>query len=155
MTNQIESQTTITESGTYTLARDIQNGGGTRLSESFVRIEADDVVFDGGGGTITGNGVSDTAGIVVSDAQDVTVKNVTLSRWDYGLRFENVRGGEVRNVRVHDNGYGVSLEDTNLVVLRENHVAQNLLGIVSDSASRVILWENEVKNNSGDDVYRY
>ncbi|SFL35199.1 copper-binding protein (NosD) [Halogranum rubrum] len=155
MANQIKSQTTITESGTYTLARDIQNGGGTRLSESFIRIEADDVVFDGNGSTITGNGVSDTAGIVVSDARDVTIKNVTLSRWDYGLRFESVRGGEVRNLRVHDNGYGVSLEDTNLVVLRENRVVQNLLGIVSDGASRVILWENEVENNGGDDVYRY
>lgn len=155
MANQIKSQTTITNSGTYTLARDIQNGGGTRLSEPFIRIEANNVVLDGNGGTITGNGVSDTTGIVVSNAQDVTIKNVTLSRWDYGLRFENVRGGEVRNIRVHNNGYGVSLEETNLVVLRENQVAQNLLGIVSDSASRVILWDNEVKNNSGDDVYRY
>lgn len=153
--NQIESQTTITQPGTYTLARDIPSGGGTRLSEACIRIEADDVVLDGKGHTVSGNGVSDTTGIVVSNVQNVTVKNVTLSEWDYGFRSENARKSEVRNVRTRDNGYGMVFDETNLMVLRTCRITRNLLGMVSDTASRVIMWNNTIEQNSGRDIYRY
>ncbi|SEP18500.1 copper-binding protein (NosD) [Halogranum amylolyticum] len=150
---RLTSRTTITKPGTYRLAKDIQNGGGTRLSEACIRIEANDVVLDGAGRTIGGNGVSDTSGIIVSNARNVTIKNVTVEQWDYGIRFESTFGGQIRDVRVVNNGYGISFADTDLVVLRGSIVSNNLLGTVSDAASTLLVWNNTITKNSRD-VYR-
>lgn len=150
---QIDSQTTITRPGTYTLTGDIQNGGGTRLSEAYIRIEANDVVLDGNGVTVGGGGVSDTSGIVASNARNVTIEDLTIERWGYGIRFENVVGGQIRDVRVTSNGYGLLFEDADLVVLRDSLVSKNLLGLVLDPASNVFPWNNTVEHNSGRDVY--
>jgi parallel beta-helix repeat protein len=152
---QLTSRTTITQPGTYILTDDIQHGGGTRLSEACIRIEANDVVLDGAGLTVGGNGISDTSGIVVSNTHNVTVKNVTVEEWDYGIRLESVSGGQIRDVRVVNNGYGISFVDSDLVVLRGSVVSSNLLGTVSDGGSNVLVWNNTVAQNSGRDVYRF
>lgn len=151
---EIDSQTTITESGRYTLTQDVENGGGTHLSEPYIRIESNDVVLDGNGVTIGGGGVSDTTGIEVANVRNVTIKNVTLERWDYGIRFENVAVGEIRNARVVGNGYGISFENTDLVLLSKSRAARNVLGVVVDHASEVAFWKNTVEGNISRDVYR-
>ncbi|MFC7205376.1 right-handed parallel beta-helix repeat-containing protein [Haloferax namakaokahaiae] len=154
--NEIElyGKTTITEPGTYTLGQDIPYGGGTHLSEACFSIEANDVVFDGGGLTIGGNGVSDTSAIVATDVQNVVIKNVTLARWDYGIRFENVVGGQIRDAEVTGNGYGLVFHDSYLCIIRDSHVSENLLGVVFDSFSDVALLDTTVESNSGRDTFR-
>ena len=152
--NPIESQTTISEPGTYTLARDVDGGGGTRLSQAFITIETDDVRIDGGGRQLVGNGVSDTVGIIATDVRNVVIENLTLSKWDYGVRFENVVDGRLRNVRAVDNGYGLSFDDSQEVTVRDGQVSENLLGVVLDQTSRIRQENNEVRGNVGTDVYR-
>lgn len=151
---EIDSRTKITQPGTYTLARDIEQGGGTHLSEACIEIKADDVVFDGGGLILGGKGVSDTSGILASNVRNVTVKNVTITRWDYGIQFENVIGGVIQNARIAGNGYGLSFRDTYLTVVRDTNVSENLLGVVFDSLSDVVMWENTIQSNSGRDMFR-
>ncbi|MFC6731809.1 MULTISPECIES: right-handed parallel beta-helix repeat-containing protein [unclassified Haladaptatus] len=150
----IGAKVTITKPGRYTLASDIQNGGGTHLSEACIRIEADDVVLDGRGFTLAGRGVSDTTGIVAADVQNVTIHNLTVSGWDYGIRFENVRGGVVRNARLVDTGYGISFVNTESVRVRDSHIVQNVLGVMMDAPSNVSLEDNRFESNAGRDVYR-
>lgn len=150
---QIDAGTTITRPGRYTLAREVEGGGGTRLSEAYVRIEADDVVLDGRGLLLEGGGVSDTAGIVVAGVQNVTVENVTLRRWDCGLRFEDVVGGQVRGVTAVGNGYGLSFEHSSLVVVRDCEISGNLVGVVADAESEVVQVSNDVRSNVGRDVF--
>lgn len=145
--------TTITEPGHYVLATKVDDGGGTLLSEACIRIEADDVVFDGDGQLLQGGGVSDTTGLVVSGAQNVTVKNVTLRRWDYGLRFEDAVGGQVRGVAAVDNGYGLSFERASVVVVRGCKISDNLIGVVADADSEIALWNTDVSGNVGRDVH--
>ncbi|WP_410767334.1 right-handed parallel beta-helix repeat-containing protein [Haloferax sp. DFSO60] len=152
---EINSKFTITQSGTYTLGKDIEHGGGTHLSEACIQINADNVVFDGRGLILGGKGVSDTSGIVAQNVRNVTVKNVTVTRWDYGIRFENVIGGVVENVNADANGYGISFKDTYMAVVRDTNVENNLLGVVFDSLSDATLWNNTIQSNSGRDVFRY
>ncbi|WP_332898158.1 NosD domain-containing protein [Haladaptatus sp. CMSO5] len=151
---RIDGRTTISEPGTYELATDIEHGGGTHLSEACIRIESDDVVFDGAGYTIDGFGVSDTSGIFVTECSNVVIRNVTLTEWDYGIWLEHVTEGRVLNSRFDRNGYGLSFEETNRVSVTENTFTGNIIGIAFDSMSNDFLRDNVFESNVGRDVYR-
>lgn len=154
----IDSKTRITRPGRYTLARDIERGGGTFISEPCILIESSNVVLDGRGYTIDGRGVSDTTGVAVTSSTglvNVTVTNVTISDWDRGLFFENVGGGVVHDVDVVDNGYGISLENTSGVLVTGSRIRDNLLGVSLDPRSDdTVLWNNTIESNHGHDVFR-
>lgn len=134
----IDGSTTITEPGTYTLTTDIEQGEGTRLSETCIRIEADDVVLDGAGHTVDGWGTSDTTGIGVygwATRRNVTIKNLTVTDWNRGVFFANVQNGRVRNVEAANNSYGISFENVRDSALEGTTTRNNLIGIALDQRS--------------------
>lgn len=122
---EIDACTTITESGTYVVADDL----GADDRPSCIRIEADDVVLDGGGHVLDGGTpavavqrfVERTfrgqpapgderwrrAGVLAVDAENVTVRNVETTGWLAGVSFVNVTDGVVRDVVARGNGFGV------------------------------------------------
>lgn len=136
---------TISEPGTYLLTQDIIDDRSVGLSENCVTIASSDVVFDGQGFTIDGNGVSDTVGIAAesgngSRLSNVTVRDVTVSDWNRGLYYRNVSGGTVAGVEASLNGFGITLADAGDVEMRDPAVRDNLIGVflngTSDSAVR-------------------
>lgn len=129
---------TIDEPGTYVLTQDIIDNRAVGLSENCISIESSDVVFDGQGFTIDGNGVSDTAGISVangSHVSNVTVKDVTVSDWGRGLYYNNVSGGTVENVEASLNGFGITIANASDVEVRGPAVRDNLIGVFLDGTS--------------------
>ncbi|WP_170977381.1 right-handed parallel beta-helix repeat-containing protein [Halorussus salinisoli] len=142
---QIDSCTTIDEPGTYVLTSDIDNGGKTPISEACIEITADDVTFDGDGHLVDGRGESHTKGIVVADAEGVTIRNVAVDDWHVGVL---VTGGSatVQNVETYSNAYGVRLENATEVTVENSTISDNLVGI-SAPGENVTLSNNEFSDN--------
>jgi parallel beta-helix repeat protein len=116
----------------YTFTSDIQ---GT------IVIERDGIVLDGAGYTLQGNGGS--SGIWLQDKSNITIKNLNIRNFGYGIRFSHYanRYSQQKNPNyptnctiysnnVTNNDYGISLSwgiyDGNIL---DNYVANNTYGI--------------------------
>src|SRR6056297_2102384 len=92
----IASCTTITEPGRYVLTADITDSE----ADSCIRIRSADVVLVGRNHRIDGLGDFGTAGVVARSNTDrplenVTVRNVTVTDWDDGIRYIDAVDGAV------------------------------------------------------------
>ncbi|WP_227354073.1 NosD domain-containing protein [Haladaptatus salinisoli] len=101
---RLDSCTTISEPGRYVLASDIES-----RAETCIRIAADDAILDGAGRAVDGGTVRENATGVAVTGANVTVRNLSLSRWTFGIRYENAPDGVVRNVTVRRTVDGVTL----------------------------------------------
>lgn len=104
----VNGPTVISSPGTYVLTKDISGGGSPAIW-----IQSSDVIFDGNGHTIDGTGASGSFGILVNGRDGlsrVTVKNVKLTDWHYGLYFKGVSNGQISGVTAsHNNNAGICL----------------------------------------------
>ncbi|QLG28573.1 right-handed parallel beta-helix repeat-containing protein [Halorarum halophilum] len=151
---RIDSCTTITEPGAYVLTTDVENDKHTRLSESCIRIESDDVLFEGDGHVVDGRGISDTRG-VTANGTNVTVRNVTVSDWDRGIYYRNVSGGTIEGVNATENGYGIDLDWSREVTIADSDVSGNVIGVdLMRSNDDVELEDNRLGGNHVADVNR-
>ncbi|WP_192498470.1 NosD domain-containing protein [Halorussus halophilus] len=148
---EIDSCTTIEQSGTYVLTSDIEDGGNTAISESCIEIRADGVTLDGDNHTLDGRGVSHTKGITVS-ANDVTIRNLGVNDWHYGIW---VRDGSatIDGVRTFSNAYGVRLQNAKGSTVTNATVEDNLIGIYADSGTGLSVEENNLSGNQIDVKY--
>ncbi len=139
---------------TYELVDDIE------ASETCIEITADRVTLEGNGHSITGDG-SDTepgsAGVLVEDATDVTVANVSFEGWRNGaagVRYLNADGGRITGVDALENSYSVFIESSEDVELLESDVdggiAAEITGVLVESSSMVTVADSEFEGNSND-----
>ncbi|WP_135854894.1 Hvo_1808 family surface protein [Halorussus salinus] len=124
---EIDSCTTITESGRYVLADDVESNA----SSPCVRIRASNVVLDGAGNALVGSATIDaesvrdrffrglenpldpraSVGVAVSanrPLSNVTVANLTVRNWRWGIVADGLRGGRVAGVRATETAFGVA-----------------------------------------------
>ncbi|MEM2874255.1 MAG: hypothetical protein QW063_02320, partial [Candidatus Nanoarchaeia archaeon] len=116
----ISSCTTISSPGYYVLTQNITDSGATYC----INIASNNVIFDGQGYTIDGIDTSNTYGIYVYDSAgaalslpsgfktsgvltNVTVKNVILTDWNYGVVYNNGQNGTITNVTATSNALGI------------------------------------------------
>lgn len=134
----IDGCTAITESGTYRLTANVTNASAGQC----LRIRASDVVVDGGGHVVDGTGSFGTAGVVVGSwgerVSNVTVRNLTATDWDDGVRYTNVGGGHVANATASSNRVGFLFLDTSDVAATDVVATDNAVHGVSflDASSR-------------------
>ncbi len=87
--------TTISSPGEYVLRHDILNSPAV----SCIKITSSDVVFDGAGFTIGGTKANFTVGLSVYDPSatltNVTVKNLQVNDWFYGIYYQKVQNGRI------------------------------------------------------------
>ncbi|MEM4155818.1 MAG: right-handed parallel beta-helix repeat-containing protein, partial [Archaeoglobaceae archaeon] len=88
----------ITQSGNYRLNQSISGllGG----EEYCIKISANDVVLDGHGFSMTGSGIG--AGIIV-EANNVTIINVSVSGYYYGIYFDSLNNSTIANSHISYN----------------------------------------------------
>ncbi|WP_266075470.1 NosD domain-containing protein [Haladaptatus caseinilyticus] len=147
----VGSCTKITKPGHYTLGRDIHNGK-TRISTGCIEIRANDVVFDGNGHLLSGFGVSDTSGVRVENASNVTVRNVTVNDWNRGIFVTNSEDVTVRGVDASNNAIGIDVTDADARLV-ENTVRRDLKGVVLADPWDDELERNRIENNLVVNVY--
>ena len=116
-----------------------------------IAVERDNIVIDGGGYTLQGNGNS--TGIFLKNRNHVTVRNMEIRNFSYGIRLiaeaymgmsskSNILSGNT----VTNNTYGIYISSSSKNVLSGNTVTNNTYGIYIGSSSNV-LRNNHMNNN--------
>jgi parallel beta-helix repeat protein len=83
---------TISKTGACNIPNIHQSGNVYTLTsniEGSIQIERDRVVLDGAGFTIQGNGKSDSLGIEVTDGHNITIKNLQVKNYEWGIVFSH------------------------------------------------------------------
>jgi parallel beta-helix repeat protein len=105
-----------------------------------VIVEKDDIILDGGGYTLEGygsegnftfKGYADPAGILIRNQLGITVRNMKISGFTYGIQLTGWSTLASKNITlennlVEDNYYGVYLSGSWFTVLRNNLMNNNI-----------------------------
>lgn len=142
----IDTCTTITEPGTYVLSENTTFKG-TPTSGACLTIQADNVVIDGQGYTFAGHGTSNTTGIRVSGAENVTVKNIQIQEWHRGIHFQDTSDDTVQNASITSNAYGFYLQDSDRVTVTNSASQGNLVGVRTKGDSNTTFSGFTMENN--------
>ena len=144
----ISSCTTIESSGEYVLSSDVSDAPETGC----LVVTADDVTVDGNGYAITSS--EDAArgpAILATDAENVSVKNASLSGWQVGVAFDGVDRGSVTNVRVTTAAIvGITIEGSSQdIAVADNGVRDGTDGVRLAAASDVAVRDNAFSGLTG------
>jgi nitrous oxidase accessory protein NosD len=135
---EIDECTTITEPGRYVLVTDLA----TR-SDSCLDVAASDVVLDGGGHRLDGALAYGSVGVFVAPddgssdrLENVTVRNLRVRDWVFGVEFDGVTGVEVVDVTTFQTFDGVTVRDAADVTVAGVRASNCCVGVaVYDSRS--------------------
>jgi parallel beta-helix repeat protein len=129
---------TISSPGVYELQGNIMDHDGTCIT-----INSSDVIFDGKGFIIDGDYTTDSRGISAhkigsGSITNVTIKNVVITNWPYGIDFEKVSNSSITNSNLSFNARGVYIGDDTYSVgtnndwdnITNNIISYNNWGIV-------------------------
>lgn len=125
----VSSCTVISSPGYYVLNTSIINSSASKC----IQITASDVVFDGAGFLIDGKDNSNTYGIYVYSSSgalsNITIENVTLTDWYYGIYFKNAENISIGNVTL-DSGESTSItiENSKNTILKDVNVSNTNWG---------------------------
>jgi parallel beta-helix repeat protein len=103
-------------------------------------VEKDNIILDGGGYTLRGygsednfslEGFTDPTGILIMQHNGVTVRNMKISGFSYGIKITKLytivcSNNVLENNTVTDNYYGVYLSGSWFTVLRNNNMSNNV-----------------------------
>lgn len=131
---------------TATLTKDLQQG---------VVIAAPDIVLDGAGHSLTGGGKGSGKGVYAKQLQRVTVRNLRVSGFDYGIYLEQCGEATVAGNTVSGNAYyGIYLKSSFGTTVTGNSVEANAdTGIHVSSGSDNVLTNNTVRASGQHGIY--
>lgn len=137
---RVDSCTAITAPGRYVLVENLTNAS----ADVCIEIRASGVVFDGANRTVDGQGSFGSAGVRVGGEErlsNVTVRDVTVTDWDDGVRFLGVDDGAVVGASVARTRIGLTLLDSNGNRVVDSTARENRLygvSVVESSANNRI-----------------
>jgi len=145
--------TAITSSGTYIMSDDYvgaPNNVGTLSGTACVLIEANDVVFDCNGHTITNNGTADyTYGIIALNVRNVTIRNCPgVNNYSYGVYFYYLANSTLSNATAKYNTIGFLLNSgigNNITKCKADQNSES--GFFIDFEENVSITESVAGNN--------
>ncbi|WP_224268404.1 right-handed parallel beta-helix repeat-containing protein [Haloprofundus salinisoli] len=128
--------TELDEPGRYELTQDLTTDAGQCLV-----VSANDVVVDGGGHAVRGEGRFGTAGVVVGSwerqTRNVTVRNLTVANWDDSVRATRVSNLRVDGVVTRESRVGLALRAVNQSVVASATATRNsVYGVSLSDRSR-------------------
>jgi S-layer protein (TIGR01567 family) len=150
----IDSCVQITSPGVYVLNNSIIDS----MNTNCIEITSSDVVFDGNDYMIDGIDISNpqTYGVYVHNSTmvltNVTLKNLKVSDWYYGIHYSNAANGRiVNNIANSNNNRGISLEYSSNNMLSNNTMESNFIGIylVYSSDNNTLSGNNATNNGCG------
>ncbi|MEM3505014.1 MAG: S8 family serine peptidase [Archaeoglobaceae archaeon] len=118
--SEVDSCREISHPGYYRLNQSIS---GLLSDKDFcIGIFANDVVLDGQGFSITGTGSG--KGIFVQ-ANSVTIKNVRVSKYEYGIYLESSSNNIIANNTISNNRVGIFLYASSNNIIENNNITNN------------------------------
>jgi parallel beta-helix repeat protein len=127
-------------------------------------VEKGNVIIDGNGFTITGNGTFPSiygpcpppfsAGIYVKGVSNVTIRNVGVRKFYYGILLEQSENNITR-CNLAENQIGIWLNYSSCNNILGNNITNDITGIVLwCSSNNVISWNN-ITNSYDESIYLY
>jgi len=138
----IHSCTDITFPGKYVLASNIE---GVHVQDYCIGIFASDVVLEGNGYSITGDGWG--TGILLSYAKNVTIEDVNVSNYWAGIYLDYSNNNTINNVTASNNWAGIYLWDSNNNVIANSTISENDAGIHLGYSSNNTIRDSQLQNN--------
>jgi len=141
----------ISSPGTYLLNKSLSVS-----SSTCINITSDNVIFDGQGYSIHGSSLStaNSYGVYVYNSGqalgNVTVKNLVVTDWYYGIYYRSAENGTIENNTAYSNTYGIYLS----VSSNGNTITTNTLdrnegsGIYLNGASSNTITNNTAYSNT-------
>jgi nitrous oxidase accessory protein NosD len=141
----------IDQPGEYVVGEDVRNSAKPPSSDCLL-VLADDVVIEGDTRALVGHGASDTTGIHVVGATNVTIRNLHLFGWHRSIHLENADGVTIENVTIGDSVYGLAIQGSTDVAVRGCRITDNFFGVWTAGAGvrSVDAADNEVAGNTLD-----
>jgi len=142
----------INAPGYYRLTRDLLNS----TAQCGIKITASHVIFDGQKHIIRGVDGLDTCGVCVNSTSmlsDVTIENLTVNNWHYGIYIQNVKNSKIDNNTASHNKMGILIANSSNNYIASNNASHNLLhGIHLGYWHEPIYIERAVKWSSNNTV---
>ena len=160
----ISSCGTISSPGEYILTQNIEDFS----TDTCITITSNDVVFDGANYVIDGVTKNYTYGVYVhgqlTALTNVTVKNIKVTDWHFGIYYLKVQNGNITNSIVSMNGNesfsivknstyrffsgGISLDHSNDIAITDNTInSNNQSGISLSQSSNNNILKNNIDSN--------
>ncbi|MEM5772015.1 MAG: NosD domain-containing protein, partial [Candidatus Aenigmatarchaeota archaeon] len=141
----------INSGGEYVLTTNLTN------ESTCIRITASNVILDGAGYWINRTGGSEDAyGIYVYNVENVTIKNVNVANWTYGIYLNSLSNITLINNTANSNGeVGIYLYSSSNNILTNNNINSNNAGIYLCFSSNNTLINNTANSNSLFGIYLY
>jgi len=148
----------ITSSGTVEGTDQIERSGNVYTLTGDIHrtivVLRDGIVLDGAGYTLQGSGGG--AGIFLQERNGVTIKNMKISNFEYGIKFTwlsygspaSPRSNKVTGNTITNNTYGIAFYDfSSGSEVSDNYIGRNTYGVAS--ASNAVFRNNQFRNNDG------
>lgn len=131
---------------TYVLSNDITN---SRI-ENCITIGADNVTLDGAGYSLS-DGFG--AAVYLSGRAGVTVKNLKINRFDFGISIIHARDNiTLTNLTLNSTFWGIWVYDSNNVTLTDSTLKLGYFGIYVSNSNNTILMGNTVNSSEYDGI---
>lgn len=140
------SKVTITAGGTYFVGADLV----TDLPMA-IEVLADHVVIEGRGHLLEGPGIGGgqgACGIYVNSATDVTVRDLRLRNWVYGVYYDHSPDGRIEGLAAVNSSYAAIVVSTgsDRCVVTDSTISGNVCGLYLASAGDGLIWNNRFAN---------
>ncbi|UCG17137.1 MAG: right-handed parallel beta-helix repeat-containing protein [Phycisphaerales bacterium] len=113
-----------------------------------IQIDEGNLTFDGNGKTITGSGPYSGSGVYLNGKTGVTITNVTVANFTYGLALRNCSNNTLTANTASDNIFGIDIDFSQAITLTGNTVSDNSIGICLYASTGNTLTANTATNNS-------
>jgi len=111
-------------------------------------VERDNIVINGAGYVVEGTENQLAKGIDLSGRRNVTVRNVKIRKFEYGIWLEDSLNIHIYSNDVSNNRYGIVLWDSSNIRMYENNVVANrLYGVILHWSSNNTLRHNNIAEN--------
>lgn len=173
--NPAEAPISTVDNVTYTLTDNII--GDISDNGIAIFIEKDDIVFDGAGHTVRGTNASDSKGIVLNGRRNVTITNVEIRLFAYGILLCHSNHTRISANNITENGWGIRLypnshhttitgnnitkqygdgirngeqhTPSNHNIITDNDISENNFGVYVACSSNISVAHNQVSKNKG------
>jgi parallel beta-helix repeat protein len=126
----------------YTLTGDINNDFG-------IIIQKANIILDGAGYTIRGTNLTGGAGIMIISTDTITVQNLKLNSFDYGIYLQNTSKNTIEANTVTNCNYGFYSAGSENNNLNGNTVTNNFRGFhIEKGSNDSEISQNTIENNN-------
>jgi parallel beta-helix repeat protein len=121
-------------------------------------VERDNIVIDGAGYSIEGPHTSlaqspEGIGILADSRSDVTISNVTIQRFLYGIYINSSSNNRITKSNISNNSRGIFIEHSSDNRIRESQITNNIdLGIYVFESSDTNIGDNIIEDNVNDGI---